>query len=281
MAAKWFYQANGQEVGPVASGELRRLADTGTITPHTLVCAETAGGTADGRWARAAMVEGMVFQRNDQTSLWDLDEIMREAKAPRKCHPKVLTCAERIVSGLSPAERRKVLVFAMIDRLLEWADTESEAASQRLKARHADFFDAAKRIADYTEAIRLNPGDAEAYHNRGGAYNDMGDYDKAIADLTEAIRLDPRDARVYHDRGWANKANGDPDRAIADFAEAIRLDPKMFNAYSGRGLAYERKGDRDKAAADFAQADVLAHESHSTRRDCPAQPRETQRDMLF
>ena len=49
-----------------------------------------------------------------------------------------------------------------------------------------------KAIADFTEAIRLNPKDAEAYYSRGGAYGEKGDYDKAIADFTEAIRLNPQ-----------------------------------------------------------------------------------------
>ena len=52
-----------------------------------------------------------------------------------------------------------------------------------------------KAIADFTEAIRLDPKYAEAYCNRGCAYRNKGDYDKAIADFTEAIRLNPKDCR--------------------------------------------------------------------------------------
>ena len=60
-----------------------------------------------------------------------------------------------------------------------------------------------KAIADFTEAIRLNPKIAKAYNNRGLAYENKGDYDKAIADCTEAIRLDPKFAEAYHNRGAA------------------------------------------------------------------------------
>ena len=52
-------------------------------------------------------------------------------------------------------------------------------------------------IADYTEAIRLNPKFAEAYCKRGYAYGNKGVYDKAIADCTKAIRLNPKLAGVH------------------------------------------------------------------------------------
>ena len=58
-----------------------------------------------------------------------------------------------------------------------------------------------KAIADYDEAIRLNPNDASAYYERGQAWHSKDDLDKAIADYDEAIRLDPRHARAYTIRG--------------------------------------------------------------------------------
>ena len=48
-----------------------------------------------------------------------------------------------------------------------------------------------RAIADFTEAIRLDPNPDLAYQWRGDAYSDKGEYDKAIADYTESIRLDP------------------------------------------------------------------------------------------
>ena len=59
---------------------------------------------------------------------------MREAKAPRKYDKRLLALAERLVSELSPAERRTVAVLALADRLIEWMDTEADAAHARIKA---------------------------------------------------------------------------------------------------------------------------------------------------
>ena len=63
-----------------------------------------------------------------------------------------------------------------------------------------------------------------------------GDCEKAIADYTEAIRLDPKDAKAYYNRGVAYGEKGERDKAIADFTEAIRLNPKMAWAYIFRGV---------------------------------------------
>ena len=107
---------------------------------------------------------------------------------------------------------------------------------------------------DYNQAIRLDPKFAQAYFNRGNAYYQKGDDDRAIADYNEAIRLDSKHAYAYNNRGTAYDRQGDDDRAIADYNEAIRLDPKFAQAYSSRGLVYYQKGDFDRAIADYGKA---------------------------
>ena len=114
--------------------------------------------------------------------------------------------------------------------------------------------DVDRAIADYTQAIQLDPKYAVAYNGRAFAYRVEGDEDRAIADYTQAIRLDPKLAVVYYNRGNAYRAKGDNDRAIADYTQAIQLDPKYTVAYNNRGIAYYAKGDNDHAIADYIQA---------------------------
>ena len=57
-------------------------------------------------------------------------------------------------------------------------------------------------IRDLTEAIRSNPNGL-AYNNRGLAYYQKGECDKAIADFSEAIELDPEDPETYYNRAKA------------------------------------------------------------------------------
>jgi tetratricopeptide (TPR) repeat protein len=115
-----------------------------------------------------------------------------------------------------------------------------------------------KAIADYTEAIRLDPKLKEAYEKRAALYKEhKGDYGKAIADYTEVIRLDPDDMK-YFNRAEAYEHKGDHDKAIADYTEAIRLGQKdgldagLF--YNFRARAYAKKGEHDKAIADCTEA---------------------------
>jgi tetratricopeptide (TPR) repeat protein len=48
-----------------------------------------------------------------------------------------------------------------------------------------------KALADFTEAIRLDPTYADAWNGRAIVWHATGKYEQAVADFTEASRLDP------------------------------------------------------------------------------------------
>ncbi len=118
-------------------------------------------------------------------------------------------------------------------------------------ANHGDYD---KAIANYTEAIRLDPKNAWAYHYRGTSYYRQREHDKAIADLTKAIEIDPQLVEAYAYRGLVCNQKGEYDKAIADCTAAIRLDPKFDTAYVNRSVAYNGKGEYEKAIADCTAA---------------------------
>ena len=60
----------------------------------------------------------------------------------------------------------------------------------------------------YSDAIRIDPGFALPYLNRGIAYYQKGEYDKANPDYSEIIRLNPDDADAYSNRGNSYKKKG-------------------------------------------------------------------------
>jgi lipoprotein NlpI len=101
---------------------------------------------------------------------------------------------------------------------------------------------------------------AIAYFDRGVAYYAEEDLDGAIADWSEAIKLDPNYAHAYNNRAKAYRAKGDYQHAITDYNEAVTLDPHHALAYKGRGIAYLLSGQMAKAEADFQQTTNLDSE---------------------
>ena len=97
------------------------------------------------------------------------------------------------------------------------------------------------------------------------AYGKKGDFDKAIADYTEAIRLDPKYAEAYYNRGCSYGKKGDHDKAITDYTAAIQINPKDGYIFYARGYSYWQKGDKAKADADFAQAKKLGYKAKPGR----------------
>lgn len=110
-----------------------------------------------------------------------------------------------------------------------------------------------RAIAEYSEAIQLDPKYAAAWYNRGGAYKAKGDLDRAIADYDKSLLIE-QNAAGFNDRGLAYAGKGDLDRAIVDYSEAIRIDGKYDPAYYNRGFAYFGKGDVDRAISDYSDA---------------------------
>ena len=71
-------------------------------------------------------------------------------------------------------------------------------------------------IVEFTKAIEINPRFAEAYHERGLAYDAKGEYDLAISDYNKALEINLRYERAYNHRRLAKNAQGKNDLAISD-----------------------------------------------------------------
>jgi tetratricopeptide (TPR) repeat protein len=124
-------------------------------------------------------------------------------------------------------------------------------------------------IADYDEAIRLEPRYAWPYVNRGHIRRHKEEYDQAIADFNEANRLEPNSADPLYGRGLTWLRMQRYDQAIADFSEVMRLMPEFASPYVGRGRARKAKQEYDRALADFDEAIRMDSKSH-TAYDCRA-----------
>ena len=111
-----------------------------------------------------------------------------------------------------------------------------------------------RAIADYDQAIRLDPSYVDAYRNRGAARFNQGAYDKALPDYEAAIRLDPREPGSYTDRCSVHAMTGRLPEAKADCDKALELDPVYLEAMAWRALVSLQLADIDGAESDIVRA---------------------------
>src|SRR4051812_46004497 len=87
---------------------------------------------------------------------------------------------------------------------------------------------------------------AVSYAQSGENWAALGHLDRAIADFTEAIRLDPNRSSSYQARGYAFARKSMLDEAYADFTRAASASPGDANPYYNRAVLWRNKGEYDK-----------------------------------
>ena len=141
-----------------------------------------------------------------------------------------------------------ILVAAAPGRAEVRADVEAGD-----KARHGGAFKEA--VGLYTQAIGSGHIDgaalAGAYVKRGDTYRDQSLYDQAISDFAQALKINPGFAEALNGRGLVFAKKGLYDRAIADYGATLELKPDFAFAYTNLGRAYFYQGNFSKAAASF------------------------------
>jgi tetratricopeptide (TPR) repeat protein len=143
---------------------------------------------------------------------------------------------------------------------LSEAETKYNSGTEKFNNKDMD-----GALADFNEAIRLDPNLALAYMNRGAIYASKNEFDKAIEDETKAIELKlaktEDQSTAYSNRAAAYAGKGDFDKALADADEAIKIKPDSSKAYFIRGATRASKGDNEGAIADFQKVVELSKDS--------------------
>ncbi len=138
----------------------------------------------------------------------------------------------------------------------EVAYSEALAAKPRLKAIYdQDIYlrvPAAYRptVKDLDAKSAEKPGSADALVERGAMYLDVGKFDEAIADFTEALKLEPESVWTLANRGVAYAWKRNFEAAEKDFAAAEKIEADNRVVLRGRGFMATLKGDH-AAAVDY------------------------------
>ena len=109
-------------------------------------------------------------------------------------------------------------------------------------------------IEDYNITIQLRPDYANVNYNKRIVYTNKGNYGLAIQEAIKMIELNLEFSQTYHNRAVAYSKKGEIELAIKDYTKAIELYPDDPNTYYDRGNTYYEKGDYDRAIEDYTEA---------------------------
>jgi tetratricopeptide (TPR) repeat protein len=109
-------------------------------------------------------------------------------------------------------------------------------------------------LADFDQAIKIDPKYAEAYLKRGYALSWLRRYEEALLDFNQVIALDPNYLDGYLNRGWTYIWLQNDQAALEDFNRVIRINPNYATAYAHQGMAYIKLGKYQAALESSKQA---------------------------
>ncbi len=112
-------------------------------------------------------------------------------------------------------------------------------------------------IADFSTAVRINPGYRDAWYNRGVVFEETGNYERALGDYTRAIAIDSTHIKAWYNRGVVHYHLGKYEEAAGDYTRAIAIDSGYADAWNNRGVIFVTRKEYDKALADFSKAIAL------------------------
>jgi tetratricopeptide (TPR) repeat protein len=114
-----------------------------------------------------------------------------------------------------------------------------------------------KSIAEFDQAIELNPSEGELYYNRGISYVMKGDLDQAITQFRRGLELKPAAVEIHNNLGVALLTKGFPQEALQQFQESLRIEPNNADAHYDLGGLLLNYHKLDEAIAQFREAVAL------------------------
>lgn len=137
-----------------------------------------------------------------------------------------------------------------------FANADQADDNTKLKEAYSHYLkgDLVLSIKLYTEVIKNNSLNREAYAGRGISLLTHGRYDESISDLTKSLDLGLSDHLCYYNRGLAFQHKDEYKKAIEDYTKCLEIKKDFFWAIVNRGAAYHQNGQDDKALRDLLEA---------------------------
>ena len=214
------------------------------------------------RYAEAYVKRGLAYYRaekykaaiTDYTRTLDLKRYQADAYASRGDAYRAVNEVQRAIADYTASLKKR------------W----SAGVTRKRAHTYFEEGNVQKALADYTAVVKRQPS-AVTYYTRGNAYLQLfiqGDKERlklALADFNEALALEPRFARAYMSRGLTYEYLGGHAAAITDYTRALKLLRETIQTWRGNtnaliqahywcAFAYQKLGKRDKAEEEVQAA---------------------------
>ena len=109
-------------------------------------------------------------------------------------------------------------------------------------------------IANYTQAIELQPDNSVSHYNLGVALAKQDKNEQAIDSYNTAIKLKPEFAEAYNNLGSAFRDLDRNEEAITSYNTAIELKPDYASVYSYLGNTFKKVEKFDEAIVNYKKS---------------------------
>lgn len=116
-------------------------------------------------------------------------------------------------------------------------------------------------IAQFNEALKIDPNYAVGQSNLGNALLRIGRTEESLAHIERALEIDPRNAEAENNLGNTLLQMGRMEEAATHYGKAIAIDPHYAEAYNNLGALFLQMGRFDESLANLQKALTIDPES--------------------
>jgi tetratricopeptide (TPR) repeat protein len=232
--------------------QCRKALAAGLTGDNKLVCEKLLAGTLIDRGsaiARLAATGG----GNERLRKMALEDLEGAVKVDPKSAEGYLALGQLHSQTGDPKAATAALTKA-IELEKASGDPDVENLIQALVLRGQAAEDPKAQLADFSEALKHNPNNAEVLRSRAQMLLQQGKIKEALADYEAALKIEPDSVEALQSQGLALAASGKADEALKSLSRAIELAPKLPTAYLARGRVYLRQQKGQEALNDLNKA---------------------------
>jgi tetratricopeptide (TPR) repeat protein len=108
---------------------------------------------------------------------------------------------------------------------LGYLETRSPSSERNIAAILFEQGKYAEAVEAYTKLVKAEPEDGSLRTSLAGALGATGRYDLALQEIDAAVKLQPLNPEAYHNRAVIHERRGNAAAAIADYRTAVRYRP--------------------------------------------------------